>query len=127
MTAWHIIIKTTSTEKNKRILKALREKKSNENKGKPTKTTADFSTETLKSRRAWSEVFQALKENNFSFRILYPAKLQYKMNGGKTDFSKQNLTIYDYKTTTTEDILYTGDKRTRSINPHKKNRKVLRE
>jgi hypothetical protein len=25
--------------------------------------TADFSTETLKIRRAWSEVFHALKEN----------------------------------------------------------------
>jgi hypothetical protein len=26
-------------------------------KGKPIKITADFSTETLKARRAWSEVF----------------------------------------------------------------------
>jgi hypothetical protein len=26
-------------------------------KGKPIKTTADFSTETLKARMAWSEVF----------------------------------------------------------------------
>jgi hypothetical protein len=26
-------------------------------KGKPIKTTADFSTETLKARRAYSEVF----------------------------------------------------------------------
>jgi hypothetical protein len=32
---------------------------------------ADFSTETLKARRAWSEVFWALKENNFNPRILY--------------------------------------------------------
>jgi hypothetical protein len=29
--------------------------------------------ETLKARRAWNEVFQALTENNFSSRILYPA------------------------------------------------------
>jgi hypothetical protein len=28
----------------------------------------------LKAIRAWSEVFQALNENNFSPRILYPAK-----------------------------------------------------
>jgi hypothetical protein len=34
-------------------------------KGKPIKIT-DFSTETLKARRAWSEVFWALNENNFS-------------------------------------------------------------
>jgi hypothetical protein len=50
-------------------------------KGKPMKTTADFSVETLKSRRAWSEVFWALKENNFSPRILYPAKLSLEIDG----------------------------------------------
>jgi hypothetical protein len=33
--------------------------------------SADISTEALKARRAWSEVLQALKENNFSLRILY--------------------------------------------------------
>jgi hypothetical protein len=47
-------------------------------KGKPIKITADFSTETLKARRAWSEVFWALNENNFNHRILYPAKLLFK-------------------------------------------------
>jgi hypothetical protein len=35
------------------------------------KITSDFSTETLKARRSWSEVFQALNENNFNIRILY--------------------------------------------------------
>jgi hypothetical protein len=44
-------------------------------KGKPIKITADFSMETLKGRRARSEVFWALNENNFSPRILYPEKL----------------------------------------------------
>jgi hypothetical protein len=34
--------------------------------------------ETLKARRAWNEVFQTLNENNFSPRILYPAKLSFK-------------------------------------------------
>jgi hypothetical protein len=33
--------------------------------------TADFSTEALKARRAGTEVFQALKENNLNPRILY--------------------------------------------------------
>jgi hypothetical protein len=36
--------------------------------------------ETLKARRAWSEVFQALNEKNFNARILYPAKLSFKLN-----------------------------------------------
>jgi hypothetical protein len=42
--------------------------------------TADFSAETLRARRAWSEVFQTLNENNFNPRILYPAKLSFKID-----------------------------------------------
>jgi hypothetical protein len=61
-------------------LKTVREKTQITYKGKPTKITADFSTETLKARRAWSEVFQALNENNFNPRILYPAKLSFKID-----------------------------------------------
>jgi hypothetical protein len=56
-------------------LKAVREKKQVTYKGKPIKITADFSTDTLKARRAWGEIFRALNENNFNPRILYPAKL----------------------------------------------------
>jgi hypothetical protein len=69
----HIIIKTTNTETLERLLKSVREKKQITNKGKPIKITADFSTETLKARRAWGEISQALNENNFNPRILYPA------------------------------------------------------
>jgi hypothetical protein len=54
---WHIIIKITSTENREIILKGVREKKQITNKGKAIKITEDFSTETLKARRAWSEVF----------------------------------------------------------------------
>jgi hypothetical protein len=38
-------------------LKAVREIKQIAYKGKPTKITADFLIETLKARKAWSEVF----------------------------------------------------------------------
>jgi hypothetical protein len=55
-------------------LKAVREKKQITYKGKAIKITADFSTETLKARRAWGENFRALTENNFNLRILYTAK-----------------------------------------------------
>jgi hypothetical protein len=62
-------------------LKAIREKKQIMYKGKPIKITADFSMETLKARRAWSEVFWALHENNFSPSILYLAKVSFKVDG----------------------------------------------
>jgi hypothetical protein len=75
-------------------LKAVREKKTMY-KDKPIKIIADFSTETLKARRAWSEIFQALNENNFSPRLLYPAKLSFKIDGGiKVFHNKQKQKQY---------------------------------
>jgi hypothetical protein len=73
-TPQYIIIKTTSTESRERMLKDIREKKEITYKGKPMTITTDFSMEISKGRRAWSEVFQALSENNFNPRVLYPAK-----------------------------------------------------
>jgi hypothetical protein len=90
-TPQHIIIKT-STEIIERILKAVREKKQITCKGKPIKITADCSTETFKARRAWGEIFQALNENNFYPRRLYPAKLSFKIDGAiKVFHDKQKL------------------------------------
>jgi hypothetical protein len=50
-------------------------------KGKTTKIIVDFSMETLKARRAWSEVFWALNGKNFNSKILYPAKQSFKIDG----------------------------------------------
>jgi hypothetical protein len=47
-----------------------------------------LSTETLNARRAQSEVFQALNENNFNSRILYPKKLSFKISPQKNYHSK---------------------------------------
>jgi hypothetical protein len=82
-TPQHIIIKITSTENKEKILKAVREKKQVTYKGKPIKITADFSTETLKAKRAWSVVFWAWNKNNFNPRILYLATLSFKIDGAK--------------------------------------------
>jgi hypothetical protein len=49
----------------------------------------------LKARRAWNEVFQALKENNFKPRMLYPANLSFIIDEEiKTFHDKQNLKQY---------------------------------
>jgi hypothetical protein len=94
-TPQHIIIKTTSTETRERIWKAVREKKQITYKSKHFKITADFSTERLKARRAWSEAFQTLNENNFNPRILYPTKLSFKIDRIiKVFHDKQKLKQY---------------------------------
>jgi hypothetical protein len=91
----HNIIKITSTENRERILKAVREKNQIAYKDKPFKITADFSTGTLKARRAWSEVFRALNEKNFNPRIVYPAVLSFKIDGEiKVFHDKQKLIQY---------------------------------
>jgi vacuolar-type H+-ATPase catalytic subunit A/Vma1 len=59
-------------------LKAVREKRQITYKGKSVIISADFSMETIKARRAWSQVFWALNENNFNPRILYPANYYSK-------------------------------------------------
>jgi hypothetical protein len=51
--------------------------------------------ETLKTRRAWSEVYWALNENNFNPRLLYPAKRSFKIDGAiKVFHDKQKLKQY---------------------------------
>jgi hypothetical protein len=88
----YIIIKTTSIKDRKRILKAVRKKKQITYN---IKTTADFSTETLKARRAWNEVFQALNGNNFNPKIHYLAKLSFEFDGAiKIFHNKQKLKQY---------------------------------
>jgi hypothetical protein len=69
-------------------------------RGKPIKITADFSTETLKERGAWGEVFRALNENNFNPRILYPAKLSFKIDRAiKAFHDKQKQKLKQYMNT----------------------------
>jgi hypothetical protein len=76
-------------------LKAVREKKQIIYKSKPIKITENFLTKTLKARRAWSEVFQALNKNKFNSRILYPEKLSFKIDGTiKVFHNKQKLKQY---------------------------------
>jgi hypothetical protein len=61
-------------------------------KGKHAGITANFLAGTLKARRAWNGVFQALKENNCQPRFLYPAKLFFIIEGEiKTINDKQKL------------------------------------
>jgi vacuolar-type H+-ATPase catalytic subunit A/Vma1 len=99
-------------------LKAVREKKQITYKGKPIKITADFLTETLKAKRAWSEVFWALNKNNFNPRIFYLAKLSFKIDGTiKVFHDKQTKTIYDPQVTLQkilQGILHTESKSTQN-------------
>ena len=64
-----------------RILKAAREKENVAYKGVPIRPSADFSKETLQARRGWKEVFKIMKGKELHPRLLYPAKLSFRMEG----------------------------------------------
>jgi hypothetical protein len=57
-----IIIKTLNLQNKERILEVTKEKRQITYKGKPIRITADFSTQTLNTRRSWRNIYQALKE-----------------------------------------------------------------
>uniref|UniRef100_A0A8D0WDS6 L1 transposable element RRM domain-containing protein n=1 Tax=Sus scrofa TaxID=9823 RepID=A0A8D0WDS6_PIG len=88
----HIIIKMAKVNDKERILKAAREKQSVTYKGTPIRPSADFSTETLQARREWQEIFKLLKGKNMQPRILYSARISFKIEGEIKFFSnKQKL------------------------------------
>ena len=77
----HIIITLPKIKDKERILKAAREKEAVTYKGVPIGLSAAFSKETLQARRGWKEVFQVRKGKDLHPRLLYPAKLSFRMKG----------------------------------------------
>ena len=47
----------------------------------PIRLSADFSKETLQARKGWKEVFQDMKGKDLHPRLLYSAKLSFRMKG----------------------------------------------
>ena len=63
------------------ILEAVREKQRVIYKGAPMRLSADFSKDTLQARRGWQEIFKVMKSKDPQSRLLYPAKLSFRMEG----------------------------------------------
>ena len=77
----HIIITLPKIKEKERIVEAAREMETVTYKGVPIRLSADFSKETLQARRGWQEVFQVRKGKGLHPRLLYPAKLSFRMEG----------------------------------------------
>ena len=56
-------------------------------KGVPIRLSADFSKESLQARRDWQEIFKVLKSRDLQPRLLYPAKLLFRIKGQIKSFS----------------------------------------
>ena len=77
----HIIITLTKIKDSKRILEAAREKEKVTYKGVPIRLSPEFSKETLQARRSCKEAFEVVKGKDLHPRLLYPAKLSFRMEG----------------------------------------------
>ena len=88
----HILIKLTKTKHKERILKAAKEKQQITYKGNPICSAADLSAETLQARREWQDIFKVLKGKNLQPRLLYLARISFRIDGEIKSFSeKQKL------------------------------------
>ena len=83
----HTIITLPKIKDKERILKEAREKETVTCKEVPIRLSADFSKETLQARRGWQEVFEVMKGKDLHPRLLYPAKLSFRMEGQIKCFS----------------------------------------
>ena len=82
----HIITKTAKFKGKERILKPTGEKQVVTYKGAPIRLSSDFSTETFWARRDWHEIFKVMKSKDRQPRLLYPAKLSFKIKGELRSF-----------------------------------------
>ena len=86
--------KTNALNKD-RILKAAREKSQVTYKGSPIRITPDFSRETSKVRRSWTDIIQTLREHKCQPRLLYLTKLSITIDGEAKEFQdKAEFTQY---------------------------------
>ena len=94
-TTRHILITLAKMKQKERILEAGREKDTVTYKGVPIRLSADFSKETSQARRGWKKVFQVIKAKDLHPRLLYPAKLSFRMEGKIKCFSdKVKLKVF---------------------------------
>ena len=70
-----IITKMQKVKDKEKILEAAREKQLVTYREVPIRLSADFSKETLQTRRNWQEIYKVMKSRDLQPRLLYPAKL----------------------------------------------------
>ena len=77
-------------------MRAARAKKFLTYQGKGIRISSDLSTQTWNERKGWGGgIFKALSEKNMQPRILYPARLSFRIDGEiKTFQNRQSLTNF---------------------------------
>ena len=88
-------MKFANSKDKEKILKAARDKRSLPFMGRSIRLTADLSTGTWQARKGWQDIFRVLNEKNMQPRILYPARLSFRIEGEIKSFQdRQKLKEY---------------------------------
>ena len=74
--------------------------------GRNIRLTADLSTETWQARKRWQDIFKVLNDKNMQPRILYPARLSFRIEGEIKSFQdRQELREYVTTKSALQEIL----------------------
>ena len=74
-------MKLANFKAKEKILKAARDKRFLIYMGRNIRLKADLSTETWQARKGWHDIFSVLNEKKMQPRILYPARLSFRIEG----------------------------------------------
>jgi len=74
-------VKLANLRAKEAILRAGRGKRFLMYKGRNIRITSDLSTETWQVRTGWQDIFRVQNEKNMQPRLLYPARLSFRMDG----------------------------------------------
>ena len=80
-TSRHMIIKMPKVKDKERNLKSSMRIELVTCREVPIRLLGDFSKETLQARRAWHEICKVMKSKDLQPRLLYPAKLSFRIKG----------------------------------------------
>ncbi|XP_030620105.1 LINE-1 type transposase domain-containing protein 1, partial [Delphinapterus leucas] len=94
----HKLIKLSKIKYKENILKEAREKQQITHKRIPIRLTADLSAETLQARRDWQDIFKVMKEKNLQPRLLYPARISFRVDGEIKTFTDKQM-LREFSTT----------------------------
>nr|KAF6269950.1 hypothetical protein mMyoMyo1_011215 [Myotis myotis] len=109
----HIIITMANVQDKERILQAARERRTVTYKGSPIRLSNDFSTETHQARKEWMGIYKLMQSKGLNPRILYPARLSFKIEGEIRSFTgkKKAKGVYHHQASNARNAQGTGVKR----------------
>ena len=91
----HFIAKLANSKDKEKILKAAQDKKFLTYKGRNIRLTVDLFTEAWQARKGGHNIVRVLNEKNMQPRVLYPARLSFRIEGEIKGFQdRQKLKEY---------------------------------